>query len=876
MIKKIILGVLLLSCIFIIFSTKSEAAVSLEQTNVDIYQLNGYTAYKYGLELPSNLPTTYQIKVNGTTEKPKYEVIEGTDIVNVDENGLVQAKVTRVTYQEGNNVIGTFNRYNFGTATIKVTVSNISLEIKINLISYSYYYCKGIAQDYIDENITKDMTEYEKLTQICKFVASYDYSASSSGFESMILSGGGDCWSSSYTILEMCDMLGIKAQLRNGTNDGGAGSGHRNVSVLADGKVYVAEAGYNMKAPRYYSIVEEPTKFFYTTKSDGTIKIIQYDGFDENIVVPSTINGKTVTEIADNAFYWGNAYGDTEVKSITLPSTIKTIGKEAFWGCSNLTNLNIPENVEFIGGSAFYGCENLNNFSFKSNYLTIENNVIYDKDKTILMCIMPNKDPLTLTLPQTVKEINSYAFYKSSIEQINLNEGLEEIGEYAFYYSKLKGITIPSTVTLIKKYSFAMCDNVGSIIIEDNSKTTIEDYAFYHLYNLCVAKIPSSVIEIADNSFYYCNKLTIYGISGSKAESYAKGKEIEFVASSEVPILDGMAYLDQEEFTYNGASQKPNVTIYMGSKKLTKDIDYTVSFSQDTTNAGKPTITIKGKGNYTGEVSLEYEIKKAKREFDFEIEDIIYGQGELNPVITKNPTNATGTFYYGKVDSPISSNAKPTEIGEYVVYITIPSSQNYERLYLEKTVSILPSELPFKDVKTTVWYYDSIKYCFKNGIIMGTTDTTFSPNTNVTRGNLVTILWRMEGSPKVSGNISFPDVKETDYYYEAVKWAEKTGVVHGYDTGKFGPNNNISREQLATILNNYAKYKKKDTNVQADLSKFTDNKKISSYAREGVAWAVAKKVISGKENGTKVDPQGKASRAEAAAMIQNYCNYVGR
>ena len=182
----------------------------------------------------------------------------------------------------------------------------------------------------------------------------------------------------------------------------------------------------------------------------------------------------------------------------------------------------------------------------------------------------------------------------------------------------------------------------------------------------------------------------------------------------------------------------------------------------------------------------------------------------------------------------------------------------------------------FKDVSQNVWYYNSVKYCYDNGIIMGTTDTTFSPNTNITRGNLVTILWRMEGNPKVSGNIAFPDVKETDYYYEAVKWAEKSGVVHGYDTGKFGPNNNISREQLATILNNYAKYKKKDTSDKADLTKFTDNKKISSYAREGVAWAVAKKVISGKVNGTMVDPQGKASRAEAAAMIQNYCNYVGR
>ena len=186
------------------------------------------------------------------------------------------------------------------------------------------------------------------------------------------------------------------------------------------------------------------------------------------------------------------------------------------------------------------------------------------------------------------------------------------------------------------------------------------------------------------------------------------------------------------------------------------------------------------------------------------------------------------------------------------------------------------SELPFTDVDADNWYYNSVKYCYDNKIIMGTTNETFSPNTNVTRGNLVTILWRMEGNPKVSGDISFPDVKETDYYFEAVKWAEKTGVVHGYDTGKFGPNNNISREQLATILNNYAKYKKKDTKVESDLSKFEDNKKISSYAREAVSWAVAKKVMSGKVNGTIVDPQGRATRAEAAAMIQNYCSYIGR
>ena len=212
-------------------------------------------------------------------------------------------------------------------------------------------------------------------------------------------------------------------------------------------------------------------------------------------------------------------------------------------------------------------------------------------------------------------------------------------------------------------------------------------------------------------------------------------------------------------------------------------------------------------------------------------------------------------------------NVTAVGIGEATITVRISDAETTIKIYVN---------LPFTDIYRSNWYYNSVEYCYKNGIIYGTTDTTFSPNTNVTRGNLVTILWRMEGSPVVSGNLSFPDVKTSDYFYEAVKWAEQTGVVHGYDTGKFGPNNYISREQLATILNNYAKYKKKDTLASTDLSKFTDNSKILSYAREAVSWAVAKGVMNGKNNGTKIDPSGRATRAEAAAMIQNYCNYVGR
>lgn len=131
----------------------------------------------------------------------------------------------------------------------------------------------------------------------------------------------------------------------------------------------------------------------------------------------------------------------------------------------------------------------------------------------------------------------------------------------------------------------------------------------------------------------------------------------------------------------------------------------------------------------------------------------------------------------------------------------------------------------------------------------------------------------MEGEPKVTGIEDFPDVTG-QYYYDAVRWAAKDKIVSGYNSGKFGPNDNITREQLATILCNYAKYKNQNVNLSTDTSKYKDWYKITGYARPAMDWAVATGVITGKYNGTKVDPQGTATRAEAACMIYNYCTKI--
>ena len=182
--------------------------------------------------------------------------------------------------------------------------------------------------------------------------------------------------------------------------------------------------------------------------------------------------------------------------------------------------------------------------------------------------------------------------------------------------------------------------------------------------------------------------------------------------------------------------------------------------------------------------------------------------------------------------------------------------------------------LPFTDVSTNDWYYTAVEYTYKKGIILGTSDTTFNPNTKLTRGMLVTILHRMEGKPVVNVENKFKDVYKSQYYYNAVKWAAANGIVHGYDNGKFGPDNTITRQDVAVILRNYAQYKGKNTNVTTDLTKFKDGNIVSNYAKTAMQWAVGKGVITGNSDNNTLTPHATSTRAEAASMLYKYCTKV--
>lgn len=183
-----------------------------------------------------------------------------------------------------------------------------------------------------------------------------------------------------------------------------------------------------------------------------------------------------------------------------------------------------------------------------------------------------------------------------------------------------------------------------------------------------------------------------------------------------------------------------------------------------------------------------------------------------------------------------------------------------------------PSKTKFNDVSANDWFASAVDYVTGKGMMNGTADNTFSPKAHTTRGMVVTVLYRLENQPSTSA-ASFTDVASGAYYANAVAWANANGIVSGYGSGKFGPNDKVTREQLAAILYRYAQYKKYDVSGAKSLDGYTDAQSVSSYAVPALQWANAAGIVTGK-SGSKLDPKGNATRAEVAAMLMRFCENV--
>ena len=339
-------------------------------------------------------------------------------------------------------------------------------------------------------------------------------------------------------------------------------------------------------------------------------------------------------------------------------------------------------------------------------------------------------------------------------------------------------------------------------------------------------------------------------------DSYVKGTEVTLTAKASEGYKFVKWLIGEQEVTDNP---------YMFT--VTENVTLTPVFEEDSTpEVTYVTVTLNASVGITG---FQYSVNDADWADYTEAFEIVSGSKVAVKAILEDNYTFAG-WGNGETDNLYTAESLTEDL-------TLTPTTTYEppkpvrpvRPTYTPPVEQKPEELPFDDVSKNDWFYDDVEYVYESGLMQGVRTRTFEPNAPITRGMIVTILYRMEGWPAVSGSCVFQDVAPGSYYESAILWAAAQGIVKGYDDTHFGPDDSITREQLAAILMRYAAYKNQDTDVRASLNGFVDAGSISSYATNAVAWAVSGQLLAG-VGGSRIAPAGNATRAQAAAILHRF------
>lgn len=585
----------------------SEKETDVESTEIYLYAMND--TYSSVISMPDTMQTSYQIQTSG--KNPVYTVVSGYT-AKVSETGLVTPKMQYVTYvdKNGNDVKSQWE-YMFGETLISVQDGNSTVYYKFILKDYAEYYAEQKMDTFLKENITAEMSDYKKVETIARWLANnFNYSQYHSGYTGLMLDGGGDCWANTSAVNYMCEKLGLTVYARYAANDPGAGSGHRNSVVIIDGERYLVDCGYTGNAPRHYELSKMDYDYSYEILNDGTLRLYQYEGTDTNIVVPDTIDGRKVTVLGNSTFQYCTQASDIE--SVTLPDSLTTIEKNAFYNCEKLKSVTIPPNVSSIGLAAFV--EGLSESSLteikvdpENPYFSEKDGVVFSKDGTKLI-VFPSGRSGDYQIPDGTVSVGDYAFYYcvnvssitvpgsvrslgegafgncSSLTKAVLNEGLEEIGEYAFQSSSgIRDIIIPASVKSVGKNGLRLSSE-------------------------CRIRVLSTDTVWADDAFR--DSALIAGKKDSTLQKYAEDRGYTFVelsADNRIPLQNEWFEQITPEYEYNGKSHEPEIESSESAPELEQGSDYEVTY-ENNINAGTATVKITGKDIFCGTVERSFKI----------------------------------------------------------------------------------------------------------------------------------------------------------------------------------------------------------------------------------------------------------------------------
>ena len=524
-----------------------------------------------------------------------------------------------------------------------------------------------------------------------------------------------------------------------------------------------------------------------------------------------------------------------------------------------------------------------------------------NQSKSLKVCV---EDPYKITYAESDKGVLSGV--KTAVRTDKVTVKAEPEDNYKVSSIKVvsdDGKEVETSRIDEKSVSFEMPDHDVTVSAEyeviDPSKKPLKDFSITEKEEVPVkaqfaisvtldpedatdAKVEDIVWTSKSPSVAIVEDGVVTGISEGTAKIVAELNDIEKVCEVTVtPALTSVEASEQEISLAVGKEKALDVS-YKTSKNeslIAEWISADPSIAAVDKRTGKVTGVKAGETKITvtvGEKSDNVKVTVKKSEGDYKITVNSSTNGTVSAskskadkgeevVLTAVP--ATG-YELGEI-KVVDKNNKQIELtkkGEGYAFVMPESDVVVQAAFAKKG---------FIDVPSGIWYEEAVNYAAAKGYLDGVGNNRFDPNGAVTRGQLCTILFAMEGKPTITGGKDFPDVKADKYYYDPIRWASSNDMVAGYTDGTFKPDVFVSRQQLAAVLYKYASYKKYDLSVSANITTFADYSAISNYAITPMRWAVSHKVMSGTDRNTLL-PQSAASRAQFAVMLKAFDTSFGR
>jgi len=595
-----------------------------------------------------------------------------------------------------------------------------------------------------------------------------------------------------------------------------------------------------------------------------TLTAIGASAFRNNYALPELVLPAGLTKLGDNAFTWCSS-----LKSMVIPEGITAIPEHLLSYCEALESVEMSENVTAIGSSAFIRCISLSEINIPSGLTALGGDAFAGCNSLHIRFEWPETLPYVGTalqasgvtevvLPDTVTTIGAHAFMGcTKLETINIPDSVTSIGERAFETtSSLKSIRIPEGITTIP-FSCFNGSGITEISLPD-SLTTIERYAFQRCANLESVHLPESVTSIADEVFSYCSSLKEInwpsGVNNIGWHQFNGTALTEFTVPATVTLVESYAFKDCTKLEKLVFESKD--TVVTGSQIFENDDLLTIYCWYDSSAQAAAEFSM-----------IPYVLFDAPADLPrYPVLTTIQGDGE----IIATPAESTGFEW-------ITVDIVPGE--DSVLYGLELYYYAYEELELrieevdEDTFRLLMPKCPveivaafqntetgFIDIKSTDFYYEPVIWAFENGITTGISDIEFDPNGQCQRGQIVTFLWRAAGCPVVEAENPFTDVKQSDFYYNAVLWAVDQGITTGTSETTFSPYKVCSRAEVVTFLWRAAgKPAASGTNPFTDVSK-------DDFFHTAVLWAVENGVTNGMD-ATHFSPYAVCNRAQVVTFL---------